>query len=188
MRLLMSVGTRPEIIKMAPVYEALARIRDVEMLLVHTGQHYDWEMSDVFFGEFGLDEPHVNLGIGSNDQVAQTSSVMREIGRVMGEYEPDAVLALGDTNSVLGTALASAKMGTPFIHIESGLRSYDFTMPEEVNRRVADHLASLNFSPTPKSFSNLVEEGYPPTRIVLSGNTIVDACLLYTSPSPRDRG
>ncbi len=174
MRLLLSVGTRPEIIKMAPVYEALSRIKGVELFLVHTGQHYDWEMSDVFFSELGLDEPDLNLGIGSGDQVEQTTRVMHEMGKVVENYEPDAVLSVGDTNSVLGTALAASKLEVPFIHIESGLRSYDFTMPEEINRRVADHLASLNFAPTPRAFSNLNEEGYPPERVVLSGNTIVD--------------
>ncbi len=174
MRLLLSVGTRPEIIKMAPVYEALSKIRETELFLVHTGQHYDWEMSEIFFSELGLEEPDLNLGIGSGDQMAQTAGVMREMGKVIVNYEPDAVLSVGDTNSVLGTALASSKLETPFIHIESGLRSYDFTMPEEVNRRAADHLAALNFAPTPRALSNLSEEGYPPKRVILSGNTIVD--------------
>ncbi len=174
MRLLISVGTRPEIIKIAPVYEALSRIKDADLLLVHTGQHYDWEMSDVFFSELGIKEPDINLGIGSGSQVMQTSSVIREIGKIIENYEPEATIAVGDTNSVLGTAIASSKLEVPFIHIESGLRSYDFTMPEEINRRISDHLASLNFSPTIRSFSNLAEEGYPPRRIVLSGNTIVD--------------
>ncbi len=175
MRLLISVGTRPEIIKMAPVYEALTRIKGVDILLVHTGQHYDWEMSNIFFRELGMDEPDINLGIGSGSQVVQTSSVLMEMGKIIENYEPDGVMAVGDTNSVLGTAIASSKLEVPFIHVESGLRSYDFTMPEEINRRVADHLACLNFSPTPRSFSNLAEEGYPPKRIVLSGNTVVDA-------------
>lgn len=177
MRLLLSVGTRPEIIKMAPVYKALARMKDVELFLVHTGQHYDWEMSDIFFSELGLSKPDLNLGIGSGNQIIQTSKVMKRIGRAIADYEPDAVLSVGDTNSVLGTALASAKLEIPFIHIESGLRSYDFTMPEEVNRRIADHMASLNFAPTPRAFSNLSEEGYPHSRVVLSGNTIVDAVI-----------
>ncbi len=193
MRLLISVGTRPEIIKIAPVYEALARIKDTDLLLIHTGQHYDWEMSDIFFSELGIREPDINLGIGSGSQVVQTSSIIREIGKVIKNYEPEATMAVGDTNSVLGTAIASSKLDVPFIHIESGLRSYDFTMPEEINRRIADHLASLNFSPTVRSFSNLAEEGYPPLRIVLSGNTIVDAVkkmmgAIQKSPIIRDLG
>ncbi|MEM4582098.1 MAG: UDP-N-acetylglucosamine 2-epimerase, partial [Candidatus Korarchaeum sp.] len=125
MRLLISVGTRPEIIKMAPLYEALSKLEGVDLLLVHTGQHYDWEMSGVFFKELGVEEPDVNLNIGSDDQVSQTSSVIREIGKVIGSYEPDGVIALGDTNSVLGTAIASSKMEVPFIHVEAGLRSFD---------------------------------------------------------------
>ncbi len=193
MRLLISVGTRPEIIKIAPVYEALSRIRDTDLLLVHTGQHYDWEMSDVFFSELGIKEPDINLGIGSGSQIMQTSSVIREIGKVIENYEPEATMAVGDTNSVLGTAIASSKLEVPFIHIESGLRSYDFTMPEEINRRVSDHLASLNFSPTVRSFSNLAEEGYPPRRILLSGNTVVDVVrrtmkLIHRSSIIKDLG
>lgn len=177
MRLLVSVGTRPEIIKMAPLYEALSRIEGVELLLVHTGQHYDWEMSGIFFKELGVEEPDVNLNIGSDDQVSQTSSVMREMGKIIGSYEPDGVIALGDTNSVLGTALASSKMEVPFIHVEAGLRSFDFTMPEEVNRRISDHLASLNFAPTARALSNLMEEGIPPRISFLSGNTVVDSVV-----------
>ncbi|RDD53841.1 MAG: UDP-N-acetylglucosamine 2-epimerase (non-hydrolyzing) [Candidatus Korarchaeota archaeon NZ13-K] len=177
MRLLVSVGTRPEIIKMAPLYEALSRIEGVELLLVHTGQHYDWEMSGIFFRELGIEEPDVNLSIGSDDQVSQTSSVIREVGKVIESYRPDGVIALGDTNSVLGTAIASSKTEVPFIHVEAGLRSFDFTMPEEVNRRISDHLASLNFAPTVRAFSNLVEEGIPPKISFLSGNTIVDSVV-----------
>ncbi|MEM2603353.1 MAG: UDP-N-acetylglucosamine 2-epimerase (non-hydrolyzing) [Candidatus Korarchaeum sp.] len=177
MRLLISVGTRPEIIKMAPLYEALSKLEGVDLLLVHTGQHYDWEMSGVFFKELGIEEPDVNLNIGSDDQVSQTSSVIREIGKVIGSYEPDGVIALGDTNSVLGTAIASSKMEVPFIHVEAGLRSFDFTMPEEVNRRISDHLASLNFAPTIRAFSNLMEEGIPQRISFLSGNTVVDSVI-----------
>lgn len=102
---------------------------------------------------------------------------MREIGKIIENYEPDGVIAVGDTNSVLGTALASSKMDVAFVHVEAGLRSFDFTMPEEINRRVADHLASLNFAPTVRAFSNLVEEGIPPRLSFLSGNTIVDSVL-----------
>lgn len=177
MRLLISVGTRPEIIKMAPLYESLSRLEGVELLLVHTGQHYDWEMSGIFFRELGVEEPDVNLNVGSDDQVSQTSSVIREMGKIIRSYEPDGVIALGDTNSVLGTAIASSKMEVPFIHAEAGLRSFDFTMPEEVNRRISDHLASLNFAPTIRAFSNLMEEGIPPKISFLSGNTVVDSII-----------
>ncbi len=177
MRLILSVGTRPEIIKMAPLYEALSKLDEIELLLVHTGQHYDWEMSGIFFRELGVEEPDINLNIGSDDQVSQTFAVMKEIGKIVESYEPDGVIALGDTNSVLGTAIATSKMEVPFIHVESGLRSYDFSMPEEVNRRISDHLASLNFAPTPRAFSNLMEEGISPRTAFLSGNTIVDSVI-----------
>ncbi len=177
MRLILTVGTRPEIIKMAPIYEIMDRVKEIEVLLVHTGQHYDWEMSEVFFKDLGVPEPDVELGVGSGSQLAQTSGVIDKMERVFRSYEPDGVLSVGDTNSVLGTAIASSKMEIPFIHVESGLRSYDFTMPEEINRRIADHLASINFSPTLGAFSNLLEEGYPVERVFLSGNTIVDAVM-----------
>ncbi len=175
LRILTTVGTRPEIIKMAPIIEALNKRDSMDMVLVHTGQHYDWNMSGVFFREFNLPEPDLHLGVGSGSQSKQTATIMVKVEEVIEKQSPDVVLSLGDTNSVLGTALASVKAEVPFVHVEAGLRSYDFSMPEEINRRVADHVASLNMAPTERASINLVEEGISPSKVFLTGNTIVDA-------------
>jgi len=172
--LLFFVGTRPEIIKAAPVIHSLGR-RGIPVDLVHVGQHYDRELSRVFLDEFRLPEPAAELGVGSGSHAYQTAETMMRAEEVLGEFLPEAVLAVGDTNAVLGTALACTKLGIPFLHVEAGLRSFDLTMPEEINRRVADHLAALNFAPTARAVENLLNEGIPPSKVRLTGNTVVDA-------------
>lgn len=168
------VGTRPEIIKAAPVIHSLER-RGIPVDLVHVGQHYDRELSRVFLDEFRLPEPVAELGVGSGSHAYQTAETMMRAEEVLGEFLPEAVLAVGDTNAVLGTALACTKLGIPFLHVEAGLRSFDLTMPEEINRRVTDHLAALNFAPTARAVENLLNEGIPPSKVRLTGNTVVDA-------------
>ncbi len=175
MRLLATVGTRPEIIKMAPILEVLYRKKTFDVVLVHTGQHYDWNMSGIFFKEFNLPEPDMHLGVGSGSQSRQTAAVMVGIEDVLEKYRPDLVISVGDTNSVVGTAMASVKEEVPFVHVEAGLRSYDFSMPEEINRRIADHIASFNMAPTERAKVNLLEEGVSPSKVFLTGNTVVDA-------------
>ncbi len=172
--LLFFVGTRPEIIKAAPVIHALQK-RGLPVDIVHVGQHYDRELSRVFLDEFRLPEPVAELGVGSGSHAYQTAETIVRAEEILGELLPEAVLAVGDTNAVLGTALACTKLGIPFLHIEAGLRSFDYTMPEELNRRVADHLAALNFAPTRRAVENLLNEGIPPSRVKLTGNTVVDA-------------
>ncbi|RLG49786.1 MAG: UDP-N-acetylglucosamine 2-epimerase (non-hydrolyzing) [Thermoproteota archaeon] len=176
-RLLFFVGTRPEIIKAAPLFHTLRKSSGVQVDLVHTGQHYDWNMSGIFIEELGLPTPLYHLGIGSGSQPYQIYKIIEKTEEVVGTYLPDAILAVGDTNSTLATAIMASKMDIPFVHVESGLRSFDPTMPEEINRKVADHVASLNFAPTERAASNLLNEGCSPERTFVTGNTVVDALL-----------
>ncbi len=187
MRLLATVGTRPEIIKMAPILEVLNRKKSFDVVLVHTGQHYDWNMSGIFFKEFNLPEPDIHLGVGSSSQSRQTAAVMVGIEEALRKYRPDLVISVGDTNSVVGTAMASVKEEVPFVHVEAGLRSYDFSMPEEINRRIADHIATFNMAPTERAKVNLLEEGISPSKVFLTGNTIVDAVKRMLPLADRSR-
>ncbi len=168
------VGARPQFIKAAPLRAALAtRVRDV---LVHTGQHYDASMSDVFFKELALPAPDYHLGIGGGLHGAQTGAMLEAIERVLLAEQPDTVIVYGDTNSTLAGALAAAKLHIPVAHVEAGLRSFNRTMPEEINRIVADHLSSLLFAPSDLSRQQLAREGI--TRGVhVVGDIMYDAVL-----------
>jgi UDP-N-acetylglucosamine 2-epimerase (non-hydrolysing) len=166
-------GTRPEAIKLAPVIWGLEEA-GVEYVFVWSGQHYDYEMSRVFFEELKLPEPALDLGVGSGTHAEQTAKAMLEIENAVKKLNPSVVVAEGDTNTVAAAALASAKTLTPFAHVEAGLRSWDRTMPEEVNRVVADALAQLCFAPTELAAINLMHEGVPLRKIHVTGNTIVD--------------
>jgi len=185
-RILSIVGTRPEIIKMAPVIDALDRMSEVDHILVHSGQHYDLEMSAIFFDELGIRKPDTNLRVGSGTQAQQTSRMLTAYEKMIARFDPDLILAEGDTNTVVAASLGASKLGVPFGHVESGLRSYDRRMPEEINRVVADHCAQLCFAPTWRSMSNLLYEGIPPRRIFVTGNTVVDSCLKYIEKARMD--
>ena len=167
------VGARPNFMKVAPVLRAL----DAPALLVHTGQHYDAEMSDVFLGELGLPEPDVFLGIGSGTHGEQIARALVGIEQVLLERQPAAVVVAGDVNSTLAGALAAAKTGVPLAHIEAGLRSFDRTMPEEHNRKLTDHLADLLLAHSQSAVDNLAREGIAAERIELVGNTMIDTVL-----------
>ncbi|MEM2170109.1 MAG: UDP-N-acetylglucosamine 2-epimerase (non-hydrolyzing) [Candidatus Bathyarchaeia archaeon] len=167
-------GTRPEVIKLAPVIKWLQRI-NVDYVFVWSGQHYDYMLSRVFFEEFELDEPDANLMVGSGSHAEQTARVMLGLERAIRDYSPPVVVAEGDTNTVLAAALTSVKCLTPFAHVEAGLRSWSMVMPEEVNRRVADAVASLHFAPTKWAALNLLFEGVPSRTVHVTGNTIVDS-------------
>ncbi|MEM1789987.1 MAG: UDP-N-acetylglucosamine 2-epimerase (non-hydrolyzing) [Candidatus Nezhaarchaeales archaeon] len=167
-------GTRPEVIKLAPVIKWLQRL-SVDFVFVWSGQHYDYMLSRAFFEEFGLDEPDVNLMVGSGSHAEQTARIMLGLERAIRDYSPPVVVAEGDTNTVLAAALASVKCLTPFAHVEAGLRSWSMIMPEEVNRRVADAVASLHFAPTKWAALNLLFEGVSSRSVHVTGNTVVDA-------------
>lgn len=173
----MILGTRPEIIKMAPVIRALKKKRGVTTLIVHSGQHYDLEMSRIFFEELGLPDPEVNLKVGSGSHSQQTAKMLVRYEKIITKYQPDLVLAEGDTNTVVAAGLASIKLRVPFGHVEAGLRCHDRTMPEEINRVVADDCAELRFAPSRWAALNLLYEGIPPHTIHVTGNPIVDQCL-----------
>ena len=167
------VGTRPEIIKMAPVVRACVT-RRVPYVLLHTGQHYSFELDGVFFRELELPEPHFNLDVGSGSQAYQIASIVSGLEPVLARERPDVLLVEGDTNSVLAAALCAQKSGVAVGHVEAGLRSYDRAMPEEINRILTDHLSEYLFAPTPGARDILLGEGIAASRVYLTGNTVVD--------------
>ena len=161
MIILTFVGARPQIIKAAALSRVISNnFQNIEEIIVHTGQHYDKNMSDVFFTELEIPKPQINLKVGSSSHGAQTALMIEKIEKVMQEYSPDAVVVYGDTNSTLATAIAASKLHIPIVHIESGLRSFNKKMPEEVNRILCDHVSTLLFSPTKSGFNNLLNEGF----------------------------
>jgi UDP-N-acetylglucosamine 2-epimerase (non-hydrolysing) len=162
------VGARPNYMKVAPVYAELERRDNVEQRLVHTGQHYDTLMKDVFFAELPLPRPHVQLDAHT------TESALEELERVFGELGPELVVVAGDVNSTLAGAVAAAKHGLPVCHIESGLRSHDWSMPEERNRVITDHLSTLLLTHSEDADRNLATEAVPEDRVSLVGNTMID--------------
>ena len=168
------LGTRPEIIKMAPVIRACLK-KDIEYSVLHTGQHYSYEMDRIFFEDLNLPLPDDNLDAGSGSHAEQTGKIMAGAGRILSAHPPDIVLVQGDTNTVLAGSLAAAKLHIPVGHVEAGLRSFDRRMPEEINRIVADHIADLLFAPTRLARRNLRHEGIDAAKIHVTGNTVVDA-------------
>lgn len=175
-RILHVVGARPNFMKAAPAVHALQR-RGVPQVLVHTGQHYDAAMSDVFFRQLGMPEPDHNLEVGSGSHAAQTALIMTRFEEVVLREKPDLVLVYGDVNSTVAAALVCAKLGIRVGHVEAGLRSFDRTMPEEINRLVTDQLADLLFTPSEDGNRNLAHEGVAPEKIHLVGNLMIDTLI-----------
>ncbi len=187
MRILHVVGARPNFMKAAPVMEALSRpIGAVEQVLIHTGQHYDRKMSQVFFAELGLPRPDLNLEVGSGSHAWQTAQVMLKFEPELIARRPDWVLVYGDVNSTLAAALVCSKLGVRLAHVEAGLRSYDRSMPEECNRLLVDQMADLLLTPTRDADGNLQREGIPQERIRFVGNVMIDT-LVRLLPQARDR-
>jgi UDP-N-acetylglucosamine 2-epimerase (non-hydrolysing) len=168
------LGTRPEIIKCSPLIRLFER-EDVPYSVIHTGQHYSYEMDRIFFEELSLPEPAYALDAGSGSHGRQTAKILAGVERILLSNTPSAVLVQGDTNTVLAGALAAVKLHIPVAHIEAGLRSFDRKMPEEINRVVTDHISTYLFAPTNLAERNLISEGIDPVTIHVSGNTIVDA-------------
>jgi UDP-GlcNAc3NAcA epimerase len=184
-RVLSVVGARPQFIKAAAVSRVLRRTRGLREVLVHTGQHYDRALSQVFFRELDIPEPDLNLGVGSGGHGAQTGRMLEALEKEIGRTRPDWVLVYGDTNSTLAGALAAAKLRVPVAHVEAGLRSFNRAMPEEVNRVVADHVSDLLFAPTRAAIDNLRREGVPAGRIVRTGDVMYDAAVYYAGRAAR---
>jgi len=178
MKIAFIIGTRPEIIKMAPIID-LTQKWEIEHVLIHTGQHYDHEMSQKFFLDLEIEKPHYNIGVGSNSHGKQTAQMIEEIEKVLTHEKPDIVLVQGDTNAVLAGAVAASKLNLSVGHVEAGLRSFDRTMPEEINRKIADSCSTMYFVPTEESAINLALEAVDPHEIFVTGNTVVDACLRH---------
>ncbi|MBN1161002.1 MAG: UDP-N-acetylglucosamine 2-epimerase (non-hydrolyzing) [Dehalococcoidales bacterium] len=174
MKIAIILGTRPEITKMAPLIKIYQENR-ADYFILHTGQHYSYQMDKVFFDQLKLPQPKYNIDVGSSSHGEQTGKMLIGIEKILLKEKPDVVLVEGDTNSVLAGALAAAKLGIRVGHVESGLRSYDRAMPEELNRLLADHIADYLFAPTPKSKQILLGEGIDEKKVFVTGNTIVDS-------------
>ncbi|MEU6064260.1 MULTISPECIES: non-hydrolyzing UDP-N-acetylglucosamine 2-epimerase [Streptomyces] len=177
-RILHVVGTRPNFVKAAPVVAAL-RAAGCDQVLVHTGQHYDARMSDVFFRQLGLPRPDTDLGVGSGSHARQTADLLVALEAELTARAPALVVVYGDVNSTLAAALAAAKLGNPVAHVEAGLRSFDPTMPEEVNRRLVDQLSDLLFTTSPEAVGHLAREGVDPARVHFVGNPMIDTLLAH---------
>jgi len=194
LNLILVVGARPNFMKIAPLIKAIGAHNNqaknapprVRFTLVHTGQHYDGQMSDVFFRELGIPQPDINLGVGSGSHAAQTAGVMEGFEPVCQQVKPDWVVVVGDVNSTMACTLVAAKLGIQVAHVEAGLRSFDRTMPEEINRVVTDAIADLLLTPSADADQNLQREGVPASRIRMVGNIMIDA-LLHHLEAARSR-
>lgn len=173
------LGTRPEIIKFAPLLPNLDTLPGFRHLVLHTGQHYSFEMDAVFFSELGLRPVDVQLGVGSSSHAAQTAAILVGVETFLQKEHVDLVLVLGDTNSTLGASLAAAKQAVPVVHIEAGCRSFVKTMPEEINRVLVDRLSTLLLAPDPQAQTQLLAEGFAPADIRVVGSTAVTAARLF---------
>ena len=181
MRILVVAGARPNFVKVAPVIKALKQTGRAEVALVHTGQHYDYSMSAAFFEELFIPAPDIFLGVGSGNHGEQTARILSAFEEVLLKDPPAAVVVVGDVNSTLACALAAAKCGVPVAHVEAGLRSFDRTMPEEVNRVLTDALADYLFTHSPDADENLRREGAPEERIFRVGNVMIDTLREYVA-------
>src|SRR4051812_25137984 len=183
LKLIIIAGARPNFMKVAPLIQCIrtqasqAATRRVEYKLVHTGQHYDEKMSGIFFAELGIAAPDINLEVGSGSHAQQTATIMMKFEPVCLEEKPDWVVVVGDVNSSIACALVAAKLGIKVGHVEAGLRSFDRTMPEEINRLVTDAIADLLLTPSEDANENLRREGVPEQKIKLVGNIMIDSLL-----------
>lgn len=186
MKILTIVGARPQFIKAAAVSRALIKFRnDINEVIVHTGQHYDANMSDVFFDELSIPKPAYNLGVGGGTHAQNTGRMLEAIEHVLINEKPDHVMVFGDTDSTLAGALAAAKLHIPVAHVESGLRSYNRTMPEELNRVLTDHLSSMLFVPGMAAKNNLTKEGISGKNVIVVGDVMYDVALYYRKHAKR---
>ena len=183
MKLILVAGARPNFMKIAPLMRAINKHNlehitlNVEPILVHTGQHYDYEMSQIFFEDLELPQPDIYLGVGSGTHAEQTGKIMIEFEKVLFQEKPDLVVVVGDVNSTLAAALAAVKLGISVAHVEAGLRSYDQSMPEEINRLLTDHICNYLFTTSKYDDDNLAKEGISPAKIFRVGNIMIDSLL-----------
>ncbi len=177
MRIIAVVGARPNFMKIAPIMWEVQRRSGIDAYLVHTGQHYDQKMSGLFFDELRIPRPNIDLGVGSGSHAVQTAEVMKRFEPVVAEQRPDAVIVVGDVNSTVACALTAVKMGVPVAHVEAGLRSFDRTMPEEINRILTDAISQWLFVTEQAGIDNLRSEGIAEDRVFFVGNVMIDTLL-----------
>jgi UDP-N-acetylglucosamine 2-epimerase (non-hydrolysing) len=177
-KIFLIAAARPNFMKVAPLWRAMAKHPEtLHPVLIHTGQHYDKNMSDVFFEDLGLPAPDVHLGVGSGTHAEQTAGVMVKFEQLCLTEKPDLVIVVGDVNATMATSVTAAKLQIPVAHVEAGLRSHDMTMPEEINRLMTDAIADLLFTPSSDADENLLREGVAPERIKLAGNIMIDSLV-----------
>ncbi len=174
MKIISVVGARPNFMKIAPLLREFERYKEIESILVHTGQHYDKKMSDSFFNELQIKEPDINLNVGSSSHAIQTAQIMTKFAPVLVKEKPDYVIVVGDVNSTLACTITAKKLNISVVHIESGLRSFDRTMPEEINRIVTDSISDILFTTCDDGTNNLLKEGVDKKRIFMVGNSMID--------------
>ena len=177
LRIMSIVGARPNMMKVAPLMAEMRRHEDIQPVLVHTGQHYDYSMSQVFFDQLRMPEPDYNLEVGSGTHHAQTAEIVRRFGELVQSDRPDMVVVVGDVNSTIACALVAAKEQIPVVHVEAGLRSFDRTMPEEINRLLTDAISDLLFTTEESGNRNLANEGVAPDKVFLVGNLMIDSLV-----------
>lgn len=171
------VGARPNFMKIAPIMRAFKSSDKIDSILVHTGQHYDEKMSDLFFRQLNIPEPDINLEIGSSSHAVQTANIMKAFEPIVLEHKPDAVLVVGDVNSTIACGIVAVKLGIKLIHVEAGLRSFDRNMPEEINRILTDTISDFLFCTEQSGVDNLIKEGVSKDKIFLVGNVMIDTLL-----------
>ncbi|HNX26108.1 MAG TPA: UDP-N-acetylglucosamine 2-epimerase (non-hydrolyzing) [Phycisphaerae bacterium] len=176
-KIIVVAGARPNFMKIAPIMESFDASDRIEPVLVHTGQHYDEKMSDLFFRQLGIPSPDVNLGVGSGSHAVQTAEIMKSFEPVLISQQPAAVLVVGDVNSTIACGYVAAKMGIKLIHVEAGLRSFDRAMPEEINRVLTDAISDILFCTEKSGVENLKKEGVTASRIFMVGNVMIDTLL-----------
>ncbi len=174
MKIINVVGARPNMMKIAPIITAMQKHHNLQPILLHTGQHYDQQMSQIFFDELGIPRPDIYLGIGSGSHAEQTANIMIAFDKILIDQQPDIVLVVGDVNSTMACAITATKRHIPVVHIEAGLRSFDRTMPEEINRLITDAIADMLFTTSRNANKLLQKEGIPPHKIFFVGNVMID--------------
>jgi UDP-N-acetylglucosamine 2-epimerase (non-hydrolysing) len=187
LRIINIVGARPNLPKIAPLMREMQRHPEIDPVLVHTGQHYDAALSDIFFRQMGIPTPHVNLEVGSGSHAAQTAEVLKRVEPVLVERQPDLVLVVGDVNSTIAVSLAAVKLGIAVAHVEAGLRSFDRGMPEEINRILTDALADYLFVTEADAIDHLLKEGRPRECIYLVGNVMIDSLRHFLPVAQQSR-
>lgn len=181
------VGARPNLVKIAPLLREWRRPPEIRPLLIHTGQHYDERLSDIFFRQMNIPKPDINLEVGSGSHAWQTAEILKRIEPILLEHQPDLVLVVGDVNSTVSASLAAAKLRIPVAHVEAGLRSFDRAMPEEINRVLTDAMADYLFATEQAAVENLLREGRPRERIFLVGNVMIDALRQFLPTAQQSR-